>query len=280
MAHPIANVFREVSALLQNDANRRGNLLHFGEGDEIVFAGDIHGHRQNLAKIINFAALGSHPSRKLILHEIIHGPLDAERQDRSLEVLLRAVRLKLSYPGQVFFLLGNHDVAQMTGNEITKDGFGVVRTFDATLESMFGQDAQEVRQAAYDMFISQPLAARCWNGMFLSHSLPGPTRMSLMDWSVLGRPYREADLHRGAGIYEWTWGRDHSASQMIELTSRLEARQFILGHQPVEEGYRIVHGCMVILSSDTPHGCIMVLDAGQQVEDEELIDHIRQIAAL
>ncbi len=280
MAHPITNVFSQARELLGKDSNRRGNVLHFSQGDEILFAGDLHGHRQNLTKIINFAALGAHPNRKLILHELIHGPLDENQQDRSIDVLLRAVRLKLSYPDQVFFLLGNHDVAQVTGNEITKEGFGVVRTFDATMEAMFEQDTPEVRAALYEMFLGLPLVARCPNGVLLSHSLPSPNRMGLLDWSILERPYQESDLRRGGSVYEWTWGREQSASQLADISARLDVQQFLLGHQPVPQGHRILHNCAVILASDHAHGCVIMLDAGKRLDDEELARHVRPIAGL
>ena len=57
----------------------------------------------------------------------------------------------------MFFLLGNHDVAQLTGNEITKDGAGVCLAFDAAIDSMFGPDAPEVRPAVLEF-----LKARRW----------------------------------------------------------------------------------------------------------------------
>ena len=280
MSHPIANAFVDAAQQLGQDGIRQGNLLSFSADDEIVYCGDIHGHRANLAKIIGFANLGMFPNRRLVLQEIIHEHLDSAALDKSIEVLLRAVRLKLSYPGQVYFLMGNHDIAQLTGNEITKDGAGVCLAFDAAIDSMFGPDAGEVRLAVHQFLRAQPLAAACPNGMFLSHSLPGPARMGLVDWTILQRPYAEEDLRRRGAVYEFTWGRDHTAGQLAQLKEKLHAAQFLLGHQPMAEGYAIVHRCEVILSSDHGHGCIMVFPAGGEVPDEGLRDLIQPIAGL
>ena len=280
MSHPIASAFVQAAQQLGQDSIRQGNLLGFSVNDEIIYCGDIHGHRANLAKIIGFANLGAFPNRRLVLQEIIHEHLDSSATDRSIEVLLRAVRLKLSYPGQVFFLMGNHDVAQLTGNEITKDGAGVCLAFDASIDSMFGPDAPEVRSAVLEFLKAQPLAAACPNGMFLSHSLPGPARMHLVDWTILDRPYAQEDLRRRGAVYEFTWGRDHTAGQLEQLKDKLHARQFLLGHQPMPAGYSIVHGCEVVLSSDHAHGCIMAFPSGTEVPDERLAEHIRPIAAL
>jgi hypothetical protein len=44
------------------------------------------------------AGLAGNPHRRLVLQEIIHGTINADGQDRSVETLLRAARLKLSFP--------------------------------------------------------------------------------------------------------------------------------------------------------------------------------------
>jgi len=281
MAHPVAQTFLDAAGLLERDELRDGNCLNFTAEDEIVYVGDIHGHRQNLAKVIARSDLAGHPRRRLVLQEVIHGgPTDAEGADRSVEVLLRAARLKVTSPQRVFFLMGNHDLAQLTGNEITKDGRGVCQAFEAGLEHSFGPAAGQVRSAVYAMLEAMPLAGRCPNGMFLSHSLPSPARMGLIDWEILRRPYRPDDLRRGGSVYEWVWGRQHTPEQLAELAERLGATQFLLGHQPVETGWRIEHERLVLLASDHGHGAVMVFDAGQAVANDRLGDLIRPIAAL
>ncbi|HET6428354.1 MAG TPA: metallophosphoesterase [Phycisphaerae bacterium] len=281
MAHPIAESFRRAAELVAANPLRQGNLLHLDGEDDVVFAGDIHGHRQNLARIIAYADVAARPKRRLVLQEIIHGgPTTPEGADRSFEVLLRAIRLKIAHPDRVCFLMGNHDVAQFTGNEITKSGMGVCKAFDMGLELSFGPSAEEVRDAVYAFLAAMPLAAVCPNGMLLSHSMPTPDRMKVMDWDVFGRPYAPKDFCRGGGVYEWTWGRNHSAEQLHAIGERLGVRQFLIGHQPVREGFEIQHGRAVILSSDSPHGAIMAFNAGTHTPDDELPALIRPIAAL
>ena len=293
MPHPVAKTFLDAAELISRDQARSGNCLHLAAGEQIVFTGDIHGHRANLAKIIAYADLAAHPDRRLVLQEIIHGgpalalPASAAfgqapeaRADRSVEVMLRAARLKLSYPGQVFFLMGNHDVAQFAGGEITKEGQGVCKAFDAGLEAMFGLEAPEVRSAVNEMLRSLPLAGRCQGGAFLSHSLPSPNRMPLVDWDVLQRPYRPEDFPRGGSVYEWTWGRGYTREQLDQLAARLEAKLFLLGHQHIDTGYEIQLDRVVVLASNHAHGAVMVFDAGEQIPRDGLSGHIRPIVAL
>lgn len=281
MAHPTASAFIQAGELVRTDAIRRGNCLHFESGLEIVYTGDIHGHRQNLSKIIRWADLGRHPDRRLVLQEIVHEDTeDADADDRSFEPLLRAARLKASYPQQVFFLMGNHDLAQFAGGEITKGGRGQCKSFETALENSFGADAAEVRSAIYGFLHSLPLACRCENGLFLTHSLPSPSRMKLMDWNILDRAYEEQDLPRGGSLYEWTWGRGHTDAQVAELAEKLDARLFLLGHQPVESGFEQPCRGLGLLASDHPHGKIVVFDSAAQITHDDLPTLVKPIVAL
>ncbi|MCK4624823.1 MAG: metallophosphoesterase [Phycisphaerae bacterium] len=280
MAHPVANTFIQAAELIVGDDNRDGNCLKFDSGEKIIYLGDIHGHRKNLAKVITHAALGSHPHRRLVLQELIHGgEPDQAGNDRSVEVLLRAARMKISYPKQVFFLLANHDISQITGHEILKDGRGECESFDAGLDNSFGSGAAEIRSAVHQLLRSLPLAARCENGAFMAHSLPSPNRMDLIDWEILTRPYADEDFQRGGTLYEWTWGRGHTVEQLAELAERLGVERFLLGHQPCKTGYQVQHGTSIILDSHHSHGVIMEFDAGLSL-NENLDEHIRPIVAL
>lgn len=280
MAHPVAETFRKCSELIAADENRRGNCLYFDQDDYIIFTGDIHGHRQNLARIINHAALGKDPRRRLILHEIIHSDTYQDGADRSIEVLLRAARLKISYPRQVFFLIGNHDIAQITGNEIVKHDQGVCRAFNENLDATFGSAAGEVSEAILEMLGNQPLAARCPNGVFMAHSVPDPDKFEAIDWDIFNRPYKQEDFHRGGTVYLWTWGHVHDKEQLDALSNRLGAQWFLLGHRLIQTGYEIHHCQAVILASNHSHGAIMEFSAEASFTNETLRDHIRSIATL
>ena len=176
--------------------------------------------------------------------------------------------------------MGNHDLAQVTGNEITKEGRGACEAFDRGLDNNFGSAAEEVRAAVKDFLRSLPLAARCPNGVILAHSLPSPNRMDLMDWSILERDYRDEDLRRGGSAYELTWGRGHTPEQLDALAETLSARQFIIGHQHIPTGHQIVPNRAMILASDHPHGAVAVFSAGEPVADDDLAGLVRPIVAL
>ncbi len=280
MAHPVADILGDAAERCRTEAHREGNLLRFDAGERLIVAGDLHGCRANLVKIIKHAALGADRRRMLILQELIHGgPIDAHGADRSFEVLLRAVRLKQQHPAQVHFLLANHDISEATGNEISKDGFGSCRAFRAGLANAYGQDADEIHRAICDFFASLPLAARCPNGVLISHSLPSPGREALFDPAIFTRPYRDEDFRLGGSVYELLWGRHHTPEALDALTGPLEASIFINGHQPQDNGY-LVNGRQLILASEHPRGTIAEFDAGEDLELDMLDTLVRPIRRL
>ncbi|MCD4824275.1 MAG: metallophosphoesterase [Phycisphaerae bacterium] len=257
MAVAAAEKFREAAACILDDPNRQGNLLRITGSRRVIVSGDIHGNRQNLAKIISHASLGCDDAPILVLQEIIHGPVDPRSGcDRSIEIMLRAARLKIDHPDNVYFLMGNHDLAQITGNEITKEGRGVCKSFVNGVNYCFGDDGPEVLQAAMDFCRSLPIAIRFDNAVQVSHSLPSPVRAEIAGVDILTRPYQDGDFNRGGGAYEWTWGRDQTPEQLDELAARLDVEFFILGHRHIADGCMMLPNRAMAINSDGPGGCI------------------------
>ena len=280
MPHVLADIFIQAAEEMANDPRRTGSLVILPEKTEVILAGDLHGSRRNLAKILDYADLEHHPDRVLILQEIIHGEDDpVTGHDRSIEPLMRAVRDMRKHPGQVVFLLGNHDIAQLTGNEITKSGRGSCKAFNQGLEYEFEDRADEISQALEKFLYAMPLAAKC-GPVLMSHSLPHPSRMELAGTDILNREYSFEDLRRGGPVYEWTWGRDQTPGQLDELADQLGVEYFILGHRHVEQGYEPIGQLAVTVASDHSHGVIVQFTGQHPPNGQTIEKHIRRINAL
>jgi hypothetical protein len=283
MAHPVADIFLQAAVANSSDARRSGNVVALEAGCDLIVCGDIHGNRAGLTKIISRAGLAEDPNRRLIIQEVIHGQLDPVSQlDRSIELLMRVARLKISNPLQVLFVLGNHDVAQVTGNEITKEGLGVCKTFSESLQAEFKESADEIAQAVNEFLLSMPLAVRCPNGVFVAHSLPAPARMALAGVEILDRigPYRMEDLKRGGSVYEWTWGRGQTSEQLSQLADRLQADYFILGHRHAPEGFEVISPLGITISSDNQRGHVIRLTTDQPFDDAIMKQSLTPIIAM
>jgi hypothetical protein len=280
MAHAVADILLKAAQLNRSDPHRQGNVLEFRPGERLLVCGDLHGHRHNLSKVIGYAALGSAPSRMLVLQEVIHGgAIDSEGGDRSFELLVRAARLKNQYPGQVHFLLSNHDLAQFTDNEITTNGCGFCKAFDIGLEKAYGADAAEVEAAMDEFFRSQPLAGRCPNGIFISHTLPSPVRAKRFDPEVLRRPYREEDFKNGGAVYDLVWGRRHDEATLDQMALLLNCTMFVNAHQNQDDGFAL-NGRQLIIASDHAHGTIAEFGADENIPPDMLASVVRPIVKL
>lgn len=277
MASPAADIFRQAADANRRDPRRRGNVVHLEPGREVIVAGDVHGHRANLAKVISGAALGEHPDRRLVLQEIVHGPVDPRSgHDRSIDLLLRAARLKLAHPQQVLFVLANHDLAQVTGNEITKEGAGVCRGFSDGVRYAFGDDADEVLAAVDEFLLSAPLAIRSPNGVLISHTLPSPGR----ECDLPDGEYADADLRRGGPVYEWTWGRRHTPEFLERLAGRMDVELFVLGHVHLDGGYELIDGRAVILNCDNPGAVVFRFTTDEAMPPASLESHLAPVTSL
>ncbi|MGC9455567.1 MAG: metallophosphoesterase [Phycisphaerae bacterium] len=280
MSSAAADIFHQAAGQNCRDTRRSGNVVVVDEDLEMVVTGDLHGNRRNLDKIIRFADLGAHPNRRLLLQEIIHGPFDCEGPDRSAELLLRAARLSCSHPGQVVFVLGNHDIAQVTGSEITKSGRGVCEAFTAGVAYAFEDEADEVMQGIDAFLRSIPLAVRCPNGVFITHSLPHPARMQTAGTDILAREIRPEDLLRGGAVYEWTWGRGQTEEQIDALAEELGVEFFVLGHRHVESGWEMLTKRSLTIASDHSHGCVMRFASDSPVTADNVARMMTPIVAL
>ena len=277
----VAEIFRQAADGNRRDSRRKGNLVQLDDAAEIVIAGDLHGHRGNLAKVLDYADLPHHPARILVLQEIIHGPLDERTgMDRSVELLMRAARVRLACPN-LLFLLGNHDLAQVTGNEITKEGRGVCKSFSLALAQTFGPEAPEIALALNEFLLSIPLAIRAPRGLMVTHSLPSPGRMELAGLDILeAQGYTDRDVRRGGGAYEWTWGRNQTPEQLDDLAARLDVRFFVMGHRHSPDGFELVPGRAISLACDTERGCLLHLPPETDITLENVRPYLKPIITL
>lgn len=265
----------------REDPAREGNVVRIVPEREVLFAGDFHGNRVNFTRVVSHANLPANPHRVLVLQEIIHGPVDERTGvDRSIELLMRAARLKVQNPGSVVFLMGNHDVAQLTGNEITKQGAGSIEMFNEGVKHSFPDDAEEIHAALGEFLVSLPLAARTPGGVMMSHSLPSPNRMDYADVGIFDREYEERDLRRGGPVYEWTWGRKQTPEQVDALAEQLDVSFFLLGHRHVEAGMEAVTDKAVTIASDHSRGMLLPFSSDETLTCETVSQQTQRILSL
>jgi len=265
----------------QTDRFRRANLICLPAQGSLVVGGDIHGHRRNFERLVTHARLADHPDRHLVLQEIIHGgPEDGAGGCLSYQLLLDAVRYKLEFPDQVHFVMGNHDTAMINSSEVMKNGKEMNRAVALALERKFGPCGPQVRLAMQQFLFSQPLAVRCDNRVWISHSLPHDRCLDQFDRGIFDRELRLGDCEKPGSAYLLTWGRRHSQGALDRLAKLLDAEVFVLGHQPQPHGWCRAGDNLLILASDHDHGCLLQIDLSQPCTVADLMKSLTPLASI
>lgn len=267
--HAVADLFDRAAEASLQAACRVGSIDRIEAPAFLIATGDLHDHPDHLSAVIRAARLGPSASSDagpahLTLHEIIHSERLVAGVDLSHRALARVARLKCRHPEHVHVLLANHELAQLIGAGIVKEGVRVVEAFEAGLEYVFGPSAPVVAGAIARFIRALPLALRCTTprgDILCAHSLPDPALMERFDPSVLERPLTDDDYRpRWGSAHIMVWGRGYDAELIEDLVERWGVTMFILGHEHVAEGIRFVPPCAVVINSDHDRGVYLPVD--------------------
>ena len=281
MSQTIIDLLNKGIEANRTDSFRRGNLIHLPANGSLIISGDIHGHRRNFERIVTFADLAHRPDRHVVLQEIIHGgPENSEGGCLSYKLLFDAVRYKLRFPDRVHIIMGNHDTAFINDSEVMKEGKEMNRAMCQALEREFRQSSAEIKLAMREFLFSQPLAVRCDNRIWLSHSLPSNHLADKFDPQILNRQLEISDCEKPGSVYLLTWGRRHSQALLDKMARLFDVDIFILGHQPQQSGWRQASKNLIIIASDHNHGCLLSVDLAKSYTIDELISSVVPLASI
>ena len=263
------------------DTFRKGNLVALPTDGSAILTGDIHGHRRNFERIVTFADLDQNPKRHVVLQEIIHGgPEDAEGGCLSYKLLFDAIRYKVAFPDRVHIIMGNHDTAFINSSEVMKNGKEMNRAMSSAVEREFGRASAEIILKIKQFLFSQPLAVRCQNRIWISHSLPGDHAAEKFDPAIIDRPLKVNDTVRPGSAYLLTWGRRHSQSLLDKMAEAFDVDTFVLGHQQQEQGWSRAGDNLIIIASDHNHGCLLPVNLDESYTIERLVKSIVPLTSI
>ena len=240
---------------------RQGHRVMLSDCEELIVAGDLHGHVGNLQAILRQANLAQNPGRHLVLQELIHSPFRyPEGGDKSHQLVDLFAALKCQFPNRVHYLPGNHELAQWTNRTILKGAVSYNELFREGVQTAYRHAAQDIYRLYVEIFRTAPLALQTQNGVFLSHSLP-PRRW--LDSLALERLtedcYEDADLQPGGLVYSMVWGRDVDDDHVAEFLRRVGAEWLVTGHIPTDDGYLLPNTRQVIVDcSDSPAAILRI----------------------
>lgn len=275
----ITRTFDQAAAANRAVPDRHGStvVLPPETANEVLITGDLHGHRRNFNMIRRLAALDDNPRRHLVLQEVCHGGPTYLQSGGCMShtVLEDVAALKVKYPERVHFLLGNHELAEMSDFPIQKNRQLLNLLFRLGLRQMYGPAAEEVRQAALRFLWTCPLAIRLPHGVLLSHSLPERTDINGFDATALQRDLRPEDATETSDVFRMVWGRDYRRENVQAFCQLLGTRLLITGHEPCTEGFVAPNDLQVVLDCCGDKPAYVCLPTDRELSHAEVVAMVR-----
>jgi Calcineurin-like phosphoesterase len=266
-------------AASQSTPGRRGHFIELPDAADVVVAGDLHGHIANFQIVYKAADLANHPRRHLILQEVVHSKFRyPQGGDKSHQLLDLFCALKNQFPERVHLLMGNHELAQWTGNAIMKGDEDLNDLFSRGIQEAYGSWAVELEAAYQQLFAVLPLAIRLPNRIMVCHSLPAARHMERFDRAILETDDPPAEALQPKGIiYALLWGRDCSPANVQQYRERVDCDWLVTGHIPCDTGFATPNEWQIILDCCASPAAYGVFPADRPLSRDEFLACVRVI---
>mgnify|MGYP005839462551 CR=1 FL=1 len=277
----VISTYAKAAEVNRNTSARQGQTIVLTPdlGREVMVTGDLHGHRRNLTLIRRTAALDQHPDRHLVLQEVCHGgptyPTNGGCMSHTL--LEDMAKLTAQFPGRVHFLLGNHELAELTDYPIRKNRELLNLKFRLGLQEMYGAAVEKVREASFEFLKTCPLAVRVAGGAFITHSLPDDIDARGFDPGIFSRWLDPVEYYEQRSVFDLLWGRDYRAENAARFAQLVGARVLINGHEPCPEGYSTPNALQVILDSCSDKASYVILPVGEALTRDAVVRRIQRL---
>ena len=270
------NTLRRAIDRVAATPGRSGHLVRLENCTEVLVAGDLHGHVANFQVILKAADLASHPTRHLVLQELIHGKFRyPSGGDKSHQLVDLFAALKCQYPDRVHLLPGNHELAQWTDRPIGKADEELNDVFRRGVTDAYGAAAPDVYRAYCDLFQALPLALRTPNDVFISHSLiPGKNLDAFDPKRLEAEEYTTPDFQPGGVVYDLLWGRDTSEVTATAFLQKVEAEWLVSGHIPTDAGYLVPNPRQLIVDCSATPAAYVLFPADRPLTHAELVQGV------
>ena len=269
----VLNILRRAIDHTRRTPGRHGHYLHLPNCTEVVVGGDMHGHLPNFLAVMKAADLANHPTRHLILQELIHSEFFYPNGgDKSHQLVDLYATLKCQFPERVHFLPGNHEMAQMTGRQVAKGGASQNAQFVHGVQAAYGDAAADICRAYHDLFRDSPLAIRTPNGVVCCHTLvPAKSLPDFDPARLTDEQYDEKEYAPGGSVYAILWGRDVSDDTAEAFARKMDAELFVTGHIAADAGYSVPNRRQLIVDcAATPAGYVK-FPADRPITHAELV---------
>ena len=284
MADPakVLTTVRQATRIFREAPGRHGSEMRLTDADDVIVVGDLHGNIPALLKVLEYARLDQHKKRHLVLQELIHGPrmYPDDGGDRSHQLVDMVCALKCQYARRVHVILGNHELSEITGRAIAKNGVPLNALYHIGVKTAYGAAADEICDAYRELFLAFPLAVRTENRVLLCHTMPDGYWLEKYNPEILqSTGWSAEDMARGGSVYALTWGRDVTQETVDRFLAMMDADWLITGHQPCDEGFQVPNTRQIIIDGTDPFPTFLHFAASGEIGLEQLKQGIKVLQA-
>ena len=271
-------MLNEAADANRSTPGRRGQIVEVAEGGDMLVTGDLHGNRPNWNWILRRAKLDENPERHLLIQEVVHGgPAYPNGGCMSHTMLEDVARMKTRFPERFHFILGNHELSELTGYPIMKRGSMLNFLFRLGVESAYESRAEDVMKAYHTFIQSLPYAVKLPNGVMIVHTVPSAKVMPRFNFQVYHRAAKPHELQKDGAVFELTWGRDYDEANIDRFVRTMGAKVLIGGHEPCQDGFATPNRRQVILDCcKKPATCVMLDLAADDISQEQIVEKIEK----
>ncbi|CAN5635460.1 metallophosphoesterase [soil metagenome] len=273
---------RRATDLFLATPGREGAVIRLPDSaEEVLVVGDLHGNIPFFRHVLNRADLSNQPGRHLVLQELVHGKYHYpdDGGDRSHQLVDLVAALKCQCPDRVHLILGNHELSELTGRPIGKDGVMLNALFQRGLETAYGTMAEAVRKAYLKLFRSLPLVVRTPNRVLLCHTIPEGHLIDQLDQEILRTGvWTPESMTRNGTVYALTWGRDNSLETVDRFAKWFDVELFITGHQPCDEGSLRPNPRQIIIDGTDPYPTYCLFPARGPIDIDRLAEGVHTLS--
>ena len=246
---------------------------------EVMVTGDLHGHRRNFNLIRRIAALDRHPNRHLVLQEVCHGGATYPENGGCMShtLLEDVAKMTVQFPGRVHFILGNHELAELTDYPIQKNRQMLNLMFRLGLQQMYGPATEKIREAYSSFLRSSPLAVRLPGGILMTHSIPENAVARRFDKSIFDREPDLVEYYERSSVFDLVWGRDYTEENAAAFADLVGAKVLINGHEPCAEGFSAPNSYQIILDCCAEKACYAILPVGEELSQSQIVQRIKKL---
>ena len=272
------DTYRAATEVNLTHAARVGNIVVLTPelADEVMITGDLHGHRRNFNLIRRLAALDDQPAPPPRLQEVCHGgPTYPQRRLHVAHDARGRGAAEGRVSERVHFILGNHELAELTDYPIQKNRQMLNLLFRLGMQQMYGPATEKVREAYLPIHPTVApwqcgCPAACWSAI----AFPERADTRPFDRTVFTRELEPVEYLREAAGVQPGVGARLPAGKRQAFAEQVGAEVIVNGHEPCQQGYGTPNSTQVILDSCNDRASYVMLGITEKLTHAEIVARI------